>query len=172
MPLGAVCRSRICRGGSYGFCADDKTSSLFILGGTVAGKSGGVNGTSYDNSIQGGVYGGACQNIGGSANIYMDGGIVSTGIYGGSNKTGTLSGSVTMQINGGQVGTSTTPANIHGGGYGQNTDVDGDVDVTIGTRNTSTGATWASASILQQKIPLQAVLSFTVTCMAVRLWAQ
>ena len=134
-------------GGSYGFCADDKTSSLFILGGTVAGKSGGVNGTSYDNSIQGGVYGGACQNIGGSANIYMDGGIVSTGIYGGSNKTGTLSGSVTMQINGGQVGTSTTPANIHGGGYGQNTDVDGDVDVTIGTRNTSTGATAGTAII-------------------------
>ena len=129
---GAYIERGVYGGGSYGFSANDKTSSLFILGGTVGGKSGGVDGANYDSSVQGGVYGGACQNIGGSANIYMDGGVVETGLYGGSNKTGTLSGSVTMQINGGQVGTSSKSANIHGGGYGQPTVVSGNVDITLG----------------------------------------
>lgn len=92
-------------GGSYGFCRTSATSTLYITGGTVDGKNGGVNGTSYQSTITGGVFGGACQNKGGTVNIYMNDGLVNGGIYGGSNANGTLSGSVTIKINGGQVGT-------------------------------------------------------------------
>lgn len=123
-------------GGSYGFT--EATSNLYVTGGTVDGKNGGVNGTTYQASITGGVFGGACQNRGGTVNIYMDGGLVEGGVHGGSNATGTLSGSVTMNINGGQVGTSSNPANIHGGGYGAATRVSQNVDITLGTTGQTT----------------------------------
>ena len=119
-------------GGSYGFCNTGQTSNIYITGGTVDGKSGGVSGTTYQASITGGVFGGACQNKGGTVNITMTGGQVNGGIYGGSNATGTISGSVTLNINGGQVGTSSATANIHGGGFGQPTRVSQNVDITLG----------------------------------------
>lgn len=120
-------------GGSYGFCSTDQTANIYILGGTVAGEVGGLNGTTYSGQITGGVFGGACQNKGGTANIYMKGGTVKGGLYGGSNATGTLSGDVTIRIDGGQVGTAESPANAHGGGYGEGTVVNGNVSVTVGT---------------------------------------
>jgi hypothetical protein len=75
-------------GGSYGYCKTDQTSNIYITGGKVDGKAGGVNGTSYESDIQGGVYGGACQNKGGHVNIFMTGGTVNGGLYGGSNASG------------------------------------------------------------------------------------
>ena len=126
-------------GGSYGFTT--ATSNIYVTGGHVGGKVGGVNGTSYDSSITGGVFGGACQNKGGSANIYMTGGLVEGGVYGGSNSNGTLSGSVNITIHGGQVGTSEHHANVHGGGYGANTIVEQNVTLNIGKVYT-TGATF------------------------------
>ncbi len=136
-------------GGSYGFCRTTQTANLFITGGSVAGISGGVivsgywDTPSYSGDIIGGVFGGACQNKGGSANIFMTGGEVSAGgIYGGSNYTGTLSGSVNINVHGGQVGTDTiqtNAVNIHGGGYGQNTIVSGNVDVTLGYSGQTVG---------------------------------
>ena len=127
-------------GGSYGFT--EASSNLYITGGRIGGVAGGVNGTSYSANIPGGVYGGACQNRGGTVNIYMTDGEVNGGLYGGSNNSGTIARDVTMQINGGQVGTSSAPANIHGGGYGQSTIVTGNVNVTLGTSGqTSEGVT-------------------------------
>lgn len=119
-------------GGSYGFSANTQTTNIFITGGHVAGQNGGVNGTNWDASVQGGVYGGACQNAGGTINITMTGGLVEGGLYGGSNVTGTIAGKVTMQIDGGQVGTTTTAANVHGGGFGSPTRVNNDVEITLG----------------------------------------
>ena len=120
-------------GGSYGYT--EATSNLWITGGHVEGKKGGVNGTSYDANILGGVYGGACQNKGGNANIYMTGGKVEGGVFGGSNSSGTLSGYTNIHIDGGQVGASTSStANVHGGGYGSSTIVSGNVDITLGTK--------------------------------------
>ena len=119
-------------GGSYGYTTN--TSNIHVLGGHVGGKNGGVNGTTYQASITGGVFGGACQNQGGTVNITMKDGLVEGGMYGGSNVTGTISGNVTMNVNGGQVGTATSSANIHGGGYGQPTVVSGNVDLTLGTQ--------------------------------------
>ncbi len=124
-------------GGSFGYCATDKTSYLYVTGGHVAGKVGGVgtansNSASYSADIIGGVFGGASKNKGGTVKLYMTDGLVEGGLYGGSNASGTLSGSVTMQINGGQVGIEKVPASIHGGGYGTDTQVTGDVDITLG----------------------------------------
>lgn len=127
-------------GGSYGFT--EASSNLYITGGRIGGVAGGVNGTSYSANIPGGVYGGACQNRGGTVNIYMTDGEVNGGLYGGSNNSGTISNNVTMKINGGQVGTSSKSANIHGGGYGQSTIVTGNVNLSLGTSDqTSEGVT-------------------------------
>ena len=121
-------------GGAFGYCATDKTANIYITGGHVEGKSG--NYTDREgkttNGIIGGVFGGARMRYGGSANIYMTGGQVDTGVYGGSNYTGTLEGNVKMVITGGQVGTKTTSANVHGGGYGSATRVLGSVNVEVG----------------------------------------
>lgn len=117
-------------GGSYGFT--EASSKIYITGGHVDGNIGGTDGTDYDETVTGGVFGGACQNRGGVVNVFMTGGKVNGGLYGGSNKSGTISSNVTMQINGGQVGTSSQPANIHGGGYGKNTAVEGSIDMTLG----------------------------------------
>ena len=109
-------------GGSYnGIVAE--VSNVYILGGTVKGK------------VFGGSYGNTAELP--TAKITMTGGLVEDGVHGGSNSTGNV-GNVTLQINGGQVGTSSSPANIHGGGYGESTVITGNVDVTIGASNQTT----------------------------------
>ena len=110
-------------GGSYGFCSADKTSYIYITGGTVDGKAGGVDGTNYMDNIQGGIYGGACQNIGGNVNIYMTGGTINGGIYGGSNASGEVTGPITLTMTGGTV------ENVFGGG--NEAPVTGNTKVTI-----------------------------------------
>lgn len=107
-------------GGNYGYAQN--STNLFIGGGLV----------------QGGVFGGSNQNNAPAIHALMKGGIIEGGFYGGSNSSGT-SANVTMQINGGQVGTSSKSANIHGGGYGQNTTVSGNVDITLGADGQTTG---------------------------------
>ena len=118
-------------GGAYGYTT--ATSNIYILGGEVGGKDGGANGTNYLATIKGGVFGGACQNRGGTVNIYMTDGLVNGGIYGGSNYTGTINNNVTMYINGGQVGSDADHIGyVHGGGLGNATRVLGSVNITLG----------------------------------------
>ena len=159
---GAYVERGVYGGGGFGYCSTDQTSNLFILGNcTIAGVKGnitndGYSGTGqyssqtnkrYNANIAGGVFGGACQNQGGTVNIYMNGGTIEQGgLYGGSNETGTLSGNVTIQIDGGQVGLgsgnkASQLANVHGGGLGKPTGVSGNVSVTLGQCNASSGAT-------------------------------
>ena len=103
-------------GGSYnGTIAN--VSNVYILGGRVEG------------SAFGGSYGNGTAIP--AANVTMTGGLVTNGVYGGSNSTGTVN-NVEIHINGGQVGTSSANANIHGGGYGANTRVSQNVDLTLG----------------------------------------
>ena len=123
-------------GGSYGYTT--ATSNIYITGGTIGGNVGGVNvdsgnNVSYSEDIQGGVFGGACQNRGGNVNIYMTGGIVNGGIYGGSNASGTLNADagVNIRITGGTVGTDRTEASVYGGGYGSGATVSGNVDLIM-----------------------------------------
>ncbi|MCQ2297857.1 MAG: Ig-like domain-containing protein [Bacteroidales bacterium] len=136
-------------GGAFGYCATDKTANIYITGGHVEGKSGNYTdraGTTTSGII-GGVFGGARMRYGGSANIYMTGGWVETGVFGGSNYTGTMMGNVKMVITGGKVGTDAThTGNVHGGGYGQETRVSGNVDLSIGLRDNN-GVTSGNAVI-------------------------
>ena len=113
-------------GGNYGYALQN--TNIYIMGGVNEGLDGTVN----DVTTVGGLYGGANQQDGPDVQIYMNGGEMRGGVYGGCNTDGDIDGDVTMQINGGQVGTTTTPANIHGGGYGQATRVLGSVDLTLG----------------------------------------
>ena len=121
-------------GGNFGQVADnsgnwssnnDMTSNIYVLGGDVKGN----------------VFGGSNNQQGQTVNVMMTGGLVEGGIYGGSNTWGTINNDVTIQINGGQVGTTTQTANVHGGGYGQATRVNGDVSVTLGVCDATSGAT-------------------------------
>ena len=88
------------------------------------------------------VYGSGNAAGSGTATINMTAGSVSTGIYGGCNSQGTVTGDVTVNILGGTVGSSVTPASgIFGGGYGASTTTNGNVTVNIGASNTDDGAT-------------------------------
>ena len=103
-------------GGNFGWT--DEYANIYLTGeGMSVGK----------------VFGGANQNKGDNVRIYMTGGTVREGLYGGSNTTGTINYNVEMHINGGQVGTSSSLANIHGGGYGSPTRVSQNVEITLGT---------------------------------------
>ncbi len=113
-------KNNVYGGGNFGY--SNATATVYITGGEVLGS----------------VFGGSNQKQGVAVNVNMTGGQVDKGVYGGSNITGTLSGSVAMNINGGQVGTSSNPANIHGGGYGVATRVSQNVDITLGTTGQTT----------------------------------
>ena len=141
-------------GGSFGYCPTNQKSNLYITGGIVAGVSGGMNAifsnydtnnkpvytTEYNEDIHGGVYGGACKNKGGNVNIFMTGGTVNGGLYGGSNASGVISGNVNIKILGGQVGTPSAVANVHGGGYGSSTIVTRNIEITLDKFKDSDGA--------------------------------
>lgn len=110
-------------GGYNGYITE--TSNVYIVGGTVEGK---VFGGAYGNDNEHGNN----RDIP-TANVTMKGGLVTGGVYGGSNSTGVVN-TVTIQIDGGQVGVDdNNRANIHGGGYGQNTVVNGNVTLNIGS---------------------------------------
>ena len=109
-------------GGNFGWT--DQYATIYLTGDKMSCRN---------------VYGGANQNKGENVRIYMTGGTVREGLYGGSNTSGTISGDVTMKINGGQVGTSSQAANIHGGGYGSSTVVNGWVTLTLGQEGQTEG---------------------------------
>lgn len=102
-------------GGNFGWT--DQYATIYLTG---------------DKMSVGNVYGGANQNKGDNVKIYMTGGTVREGLYGGSNSTGTIQYNVEMHIDGGQVGTNSQNANIHGGGYGSATRVSRNVEITLG----------------------------------------
>ena len=113
-----------------------------LSGGTVDAAYGGGNNAAISanavvgltGSVANNIYGGGNNaGIGGNVAIGMVSGQVKKGLYGGSNANGTIGGNVTIGIGGGKVGVSaSSAANIHGGGYGQNTKVSGNVDVVLG----------------------------------------
>lgn len=106
------------------------TPEVKIQNGTVTNNVfGGGNNIAMENK---GVTGG---------NVLMSGGTVLGGIYGGCNTNGDVTGNVTVYITGGTIGAvgAGNEAYIHGGGYGQNTTVAGNVAVTFGNINAEQG---------------------------------
>ena len=91
-----------------------------------------------NTTIGGSLFGGgnaiATGGVTGAALVNMTSGLVRGGIYGGCNAQGTMEDDVTVIVTGGTVGADESHlANIHGGGYGQNTLTSKNVTVTIGT---------------------------------------
>ena len=135
----AYVERNVCAGGYYGIA---QQGNIFITGGTIGG------------SVYGGAWGPVSNTTdwcGKNTLISMSGGTVKGGIYGGNyggkNASASIQENAVIRIMGGQVGTPTAPANIHGGGYGNSTGIKGNVDLSIGTRNETTGATSGSAVI-------------------------
>ena len=85
---------------------------------------------SYVNNVFGGG------NEAGTTNAVVNilDGTVHSGVYGGCNSDGTVTGDIYVNVFGGTLGTSTTAMEkgIFGGGYGDATKTTGDVNLTIG----------------------------------------
>lgn len=129
-------------GGAMGRLPAGQTANMFVLGGHIGTGQGVIKDNGSNKQVpQSGVFGGACNVGGGYSNIYMNGGLVEGGIFGGSNINGTMANDVNIQIVGGKVGTSAVPANVHGGGYGSDTNVTGAVTITLGENGATEGAT-------------------------------
>ena len=103
-------------GGNHGYVTT--TSNVYILGGTIQRN---VFGGAFGNS----AITGNTKEIP-STKIIMKGGKVGGNVYGGSNSEGNV-GNVTMEITGGTIDT-----NVHGGGFGDGTNVTGNVVLTLG----------------------------------------
>ena len=102
-----------------------------------------ANTNNQTNSEIGTVYGGGNQaGINTTTTVTVSGGYISSGVYGGCNTSGTVTGAVTVNINGGTIGTDATHiAYVHGGGYGSSTATGDNVTVTIGD-GTTTPVIW------------------------------
>ena len=115
----------------------DKTTQVNIYGGSVTGSVfGGGEGQTSPSSIVARSFGDATVNI--------EGGTVGTAVYGGSNVNGVMKAKATVTVSGGTIGSDPGLGDIQnvvfGGGKGQPTVVDGDVEVNIGTFANSTPA--------------------------------
>lgn len=134
-------------GGAMGRISEGGTSNIFVLGGHVGTGEGKIQDKANPSDQQDvivtktGIFGGACNVGGGYSNIYMNGGVVEGGVFGGSNINGSMDNNAKVEIVGGQVGTASLNANVHGGGYGNATRVVGSVNVTVGKQNATDGAT-------------------------------
>ena len=89
-------------------------------------------------NVTGSVFGGGNNASVAGGDVNMQAGTILGGLYGGCNTNGS-SGNITVDVTGGTIGASGTPANVHGGGYGNGTSTTGDVEVTI---NGSSAAIW------------------------------
>ena len=133
----------------------ENTSRVVVAGGTVGDVFGGGNGDydyntapyqglslPYCNTSCVDMLGGTASNLfaggnacsSGTTITQVDGGLVTTGIYGGCNTRGAVDGDATLNIYGGTIGASglNNEGSIFGGGYGQETSVDGNVIVNFG----------------------------------------
>ena len=123
----------------------------------IEGKTSKVNiyGCTSINNVFGGGLGSTTPNIAaqnfGDVTVTMEGGKVNTAIYGGSNENGVLKGKATVTLKGGSVGTVATsgaPNNVvFGGGKGQPTLVEGDVEVNIGASDQNAGGAIVNGSV-------------------------
>lgn len=83
-------------------------------------------------TVKNSVYGGANQNrIIGNVDINILGGSIEGTVYGGSNTTGNIEGNVDISIEGGAIGSIVTQDAVFGGGYGSNTNINKNVNLTI-----------------------------------------
>ena len=115
-----------------GYAALSGTTMMNIVGGTVNGRAfggGNLAGTTTESyTFAGNTYSGD-----GCSTVNVTGGLVNGGVYGGNNLNGTIVGAINVNILGGTFGSNTTPMTdgIFGGGYGNLTQTNGNVTVTV-----------------------------------------
>ena len=143
--LGAVNATKDATTGALAY-TDGKKDSVNIYRGTISGSvyGGGLGSVEEDDSI-------AAQNFG-PVMVTMEGGTVGTAVYGGSNANGVLKQTSTVTVKGGTVGTAPARADsianvVFGGGFGEPTRVEGNVQVNIGTSDQTTGGATCHGSV-------------------------
>lgn len=131
----------------WGLSSDYGTNQLYLLtyemlppSEVIEDVATRVNIKVFGGNIVNNIFGGANQNnIYGTVDIDIENGIVNGVVYGGSNIKGTISGSVLMDIAGGQLGTASATEGFDyssvdaafGGGLGAETNVNGRVLLNI-----------------------------------------
>ena len=126
--------------------APQSTVEVNVTSGTIKSVMGGGNLADYGGTpeviISGGtitdqvVGGGNAADVAGS-NITISGGTIATsdaenrGVYGGCNEREDVLGNAVINITGGTIGNSTNASSVFGGGYGKDTRVGNNVEVTI-----------------------------------------
>ena len=107
-------------------------------GGSQAPTSGNPVVTLTNGALTNVYGGGKAANVTGAPTVNINGGTVSTGVYGGCNASGTVSDAINVYVNGGTIGTNNTHAyGVFGGGFGTETGTGGNVTVTIGNAATT-----------------------------------
>ena len=135
----AVVKKNVYGSGNYGTAgyssSNSSTTHIELLGGTVNGSifgSGNHSGSGRSGRVTSTIY------------IRLNGSHVLDSIYGGSNQEGTVYGSSQITLENG------TTKDTYGGGLGQNTYISQNVDVMVGTENTSnltvTGAVYGGSA--------------------------
>ena len=95
----------------------------------------GDNNSNHNAVVTGNVYGGGnAANVSGDTEVNFVAGAVKTGVYGGCNTKGTVGGDIEVNImnNLGASGEGAYNVNVFGGGLGNETRTNGNVNVTIG----------------------------------------
>ena len=126
--------------------------------GAVNTTTGVTNVNIYAGTVNGSVFGGGLGQTSPSAIVAQNVGntmvtvensdnaeaLVKTAVYGGANKNGVMKANTTVTITGGTVGTVPTGSDpitdvVFGGGFGEPTLVEGNVEVNIGTEGQASG---------------------------------
>ena len=117
-----------------GYIGVAQNSHIYITGGTTGKVFGGASTPTSTNNTW----------MTQTTDIRMYGGTVKEGIYGGhfegTGNAGKIHQTVNIAIDGGQVGVDAEhTGKVHGGGYGSNTSVSGNVTVTLGDSPANSG---------------------------------
>lgn len=107
-------------------------------GGSLASTEGNPLVTLTEGALTKVFGGGKAADVDGAPTVNINGGKVSAGVYGGCDSQGNVTGNIIVNVTNGTIGTSSLLANVHGGGYGENTTTSGDVTVNFGVCNNST----------------------------------
>lgn len=112
-------------GGGLGATAIVTSNPIVTIGDITPGHE------SYVATVLGNVFGGgSAAGVTGNTNVVIATGTVNTGVYGGCYSNGTVTGNITVNLNGGTIGLANGTTNIvFGGGYGAATRTNGNVAV-------------------------------------------
>ena len=126
--------SAVVNGGVYG-------------GGSLAPTTGDPVVTLTNGSTTNIFGGGKAANVNGATTVNINGGAVSTGVYGGCDSEGTVN-NTSVTLSGGTIGAADALAEVCGGGLGKDTEVSGTTHVNAGTGTPFTTTSYSGSATL------------------------